>query len=92
MSTSVILSESKILYFVWPKSVFSLQESSAKDLIKSLEESHSQMKTSLPEDNPDLHRLLGDWGLLEDEALRNSLVLTDYHAVEKLTNGLAIKW
>ena len=50
------------------------------------------MKTTLPEDNPDLHRLLRDWGLLEDEALRNSLVLTDYHAVEKLTNGLAIKW
>ena len=50
------------------------------------------MKTSLPEDNPDLQFLLRDWGLLEDEALRNSVVRTDYHPVEKLTNGLAIKW
>ena len=50
------------------------------------------MKTSLPEDNPDLHRLLSDWGLEGDEDLRNTFVLTDYHPVEKLTNGLAIKW
>jgi len=68
------------------------EESSAKDLIKSLEESHRQMKTSLPEDNPDLQLLLRDWGLLEDEALRNCVARTDYHPVEKLTNGLAIKW
>ena len=33
------------------------------------------MKTSLPEDNPDLKLLLRDWGLLEDEALRNSVVM-----------------
>ena len=35
-------------------------------------------------------QVLADWGL-EGEA-REAVVMTQYHAVEKLTNGLAIKW
>ena len=61
-------------------------------MIKSLEEKHSQMETMLPEHNKDLEKLLSEWGLSENEVKRNGIVLTDYHAVEKLTNGLAIKW
>jgi len=69
-----------------------LEESSAKDLIKDLEASHGSMGTSLPEDNTELEQMLNDWGLKEDVEARNFIVLTQYHAVEKLTNGLAIKW
>ena len=61
-------------------------------MIKSLEDKHSQLETRLPEHNSDLSKLLSEWGLKEDEVKRNDIVLTDYHAVEKLTNGLAIKW
>ena len=39
-------------YLSWP------QESSAKDMIRSLEEAHAAMATSLPEDNPDLQRVI----------------------------------
>merc|ERR1712198_109134 len=69
-----------------------LEESSAKDLIKDLEASHGSMGTSLPENNTDLEQMLNNWGLKEDLEARNFIVLTQYHAVEKLTNGLAIKW
>ena len=62
-------------------------------MIRSLEESHRQMKTSLPECNPDLQQMLRDWGLEEEgEGLRDQVVYTEYHPVEKLTNGLVIKW
>ena len=61
-------------------------------MIKSLEDKHSQLESRLPEQSRDLNKLLSEWGLEEDEVKRNSIVLTDYHAVEKLTNGLAIKW
>ena len=72
--------------------LYLLQESSAKDMIKSLEDKHSQLESRLPEHNEDLEKLLCEWGLSEDVVKRNGIVLTDYHAVEKLTNGLAIKW
>ena len=51
------------------------------------------MKTSLPECNPDLQQMLRDWGLEEEgEGLRDQVVHTEYHPVEKLTNGLVMKW
>ena len=65
---------------------------SAKELIKSLEERHSDLETRSPEQNSDLQQLLRDWGLADDELRRSELVMTEYHPVEKLTNGLAIKW
>lgn len=67
-------------------------ESSAKDMIKSLEDTHQGMKTLPPEANTDLHVLLEQWGLDMDDDARMSIVHTQYHPVEKLTNGLVIKW
>ena len=61
-------------------------------MIKSLEEAYSEMTKSAPEDNAELKQMLADWGLIDNLDGRNSFVLTNYHAVEKLTNGLAIKW
>jgi len=68
------------------------QESSAKELINSLEEKHSNMEKSLPEDNLQLQQLIQDWGLETDTEKRKKVVMTEYHEVEKMTNGLAIKW
>ena len=61
-------------------------------MIKTLEESHQGMKTLAPEANTDLQAMLEQWGLQEDNDARNSIVHTQYHPVEKLTNGLVIKW
>ena len=72
--------------------LFSIKESSAKDMIKSLEDTHQGMKTLPPEANTDLHVLLEQWGLDMDDDARMSIVHTQYHPVEKLTNGLVIKW
>jgi len=68
------------------------QETSAKDLILSLEEKHLKMEKSLPEHNLQLQKLIQDWGLDKDSEKRSKVVMTTYHEVEKMTNGLAIKW
>ena len=61
-------------------------------MIKSLEDSHQGMKTLAPEANTDLQTMLEQWGLQDDEDARKAIVHTQYHPVEKLTNGLVIKW
>jgi len=68
------------------------QESSAKELIYSLEEKHLKMEKSLPENNLQLQELIKEWGLETDRDKREKIVMTEYHEVEKMTNGLAIKW
>ena len=68
------------------------QETSAKELIRSLEEKHLKMDKSFPEQNLQLQRLIQDWGLDKDTEKRSKVVMTSYHEVEKMTNGLAIKW
>jgi len=68
------------------------QESSAKELINSLEEKHLKMEKSLPENNLQLQQLIREWGLETDTEKRKKIVMTEYHEVEKMTNGLAIKW
>eukprot|EP00090_Calanus_glacialis_P014532 TRINITY_DN23338_c0_g1_i1.p1 TRINITY_DN23338_c0_g1~~TRINITY_DN23338_c0_g1_i1.p1 ORF type:complete len:481 (+),score=158.99 TRINITY_DN23338_c0_g1_i1:35-1477(+) len=67
-------------------------ESSAKELIYSLEEKHLKMEKSLPENNLQLQQLIKDWDLEKDTEKRKKIVMTEYHEVEKMTNGLAIKW
>merc|ERR1712130_329059 len=68
------------------------QETSAKELIRSLEEKHLKMDKSFPEQNLQLQRLIQEWGLEKDTEKRSKVVMTSYHEVEKMTNGLAIKW
>ena len=46
----------------------------------------------MPEENEELRALLSSWSLDTDTDKRNGIVLTEYHEVEKMTNGLAIKW
>jgi len=68
------------------------QDGSSKDLITSLEEKHHNLTKCLPEDNMELKQLLSQWSLDTNTDQRQSLVMTEYHEVEKMTNGLAIKW
>ena len=61
-------------------------------MIQQLEETHSCLPCSLPEGNPALLQVQTELGLAEDEVKRGQFVSTEYHEVEKMTNGLAIKW
>jgi iron only hydrogenase large subunit-like protein len=65
---------------------------SAKELIEKLEASHLQMEKRRPEENRELQQLLAEWKELESGELRTRVLFTQFHEVEKLTNGLAIKW
>eukprot|EP00092_Neocalanus_flemingeri_P012616 GFUD01013597.1.p1 GENE.GFUD01013597.1~~GFUD01013597.1.p1 ORF type:complete len:482 (+),score=176.67 GFUD01013597.1:38-1483(+) len=67
-------------------------EISAKDLINSIEEKHWKMEKSLPENNLQLQQLIREWGLETDTERRKTVVMTQYHEVEKMTNGLMVKW
>jgi len=68
------------------------QEVPAKEFINSLEEKHLKLEKRLPENNLQLQQLLHVWGLNLDTEKRKKVVMTEYHEVEKMTNGLAIKW
>jgi len=68
------------------------QDIPAKEMITQLEEKYSKMEKSLPEQNLQLQQLIRDWGLDKDTEKRRKVVMTSYHEVEKMTNGLAIKW
>jgi len=70
-------------------------EQTSKELVAWLTEAYTTLPTStsesLPENNRELDRLLSAW-FAGDTEKRNHHLLTDYHAVEKMTNALAIKW
>jgi len=68
------------------------EQGSAKSLISNLEERYSSLGTILPEENLSLKHLVKEWGLDVEKEKRTALLRTEYHEVEKLTNGLAIKW
>jgi len=67
-------------------------EQTSKDLIGWLEETYSNInKSDLPEQNPLLSEILGSW-LEGNSDKRTSILHTEYHEVEKMTNNLFIKW
>lgn len=64
----------------------------SKDLLERVEQLYSSVRNELPEKNERVKELYEQWlggrgGLKVEEAL-----LTQYHAVEKITSGLSIKW
>jgi len=65
---------------------------SSKSFLEQLEQEHANMEKRIPEDNPELRSLLEDWEELNDLNFKNRILFTQFHEVEKLTNGLAIKW
>jgi len=65
---------------------------SSKELLERMELEHSTMKKRMPEENSELQNLIQDWDDLKEETVKNNCLFTQFHEVEKLTNGLAIKW
>lgn len=65
---------------------------SARELIQRMEKSHEGMRKRRPEENLELQQLLREWQGLDEEELQRTVLFTQFHEVEKLTNGLAIKW
>lgn len=45
-----------------------------------------------PSENPHVHKLYMDWLGGPDTEKAKSLLHTEYHEVEKMTNALNIKW
>uniref|UniRef100_A0A3P9MHT8 Nuclear prelamin A recognition factor-like protein n=1 Tax=Oryzias latipes TaxID=8090 RepID=A0A3P9MHT8_ORYLA len=63
-----------------------------KELLQKVEELYKEERPLLPEDDARVAEIYQTWlhGVGEDRA--KELLHTQYHAVEKMTNGLTIKW
>jgi len=66
-------------------------EYTSKELITYLEQSYSKLASDLPENSNLAQALYSKWFNGDTEKRRHFLT-TEYHEVEKMTNGLAIKW
>lgn len=64
----------------------------SKQMIKGVEEMYNKLPIAIPEDNKIVKELYEMWlgGLDSDKC--NSVLHTEYHAVEKPVNALNIKW
>lgn len=63
-----------------------------KELLLKVEELYKAERPQLPENDTRVSELYQSWldSLGEDRA--KELLHTQYHAVEKMTNGLTVKW
>jgi hypothetical protein len=64
----------------------------SKELLEKVEQIYESVKTANPNENVFVKKLYeSDWLAASEETIKTQLH-TSYHPVEKLTNGLAIKW
>ena len=64
----------------------------SKELLEKVENVYNSVKTQEPGENVHVKQLYeSDWLKNDPEAIKTNLY-TSYHPVEKITNGLAIKW
>ena len=64
----------------------------SKELLEKVEKVYNSVRSQQPEENLFVKQLYGeDWLKSDLEAIKTNLY-TNYHMVEKITNGLAIKW
>ncbi|XP_033100536.1 cytosolic Fe-S cluster assembly factor narfl-like [Anneissia japonica] len=67
-------------------------DETAKDLLERVQRLYSDVRTIRPEDNTDVEKLYVEWlGGSETEKAK-TMLHTQYHKVEKMTNALTIKW
>ena len=65
----------------------------AKEMVASLEEENRDLLKSKNHSNvKDFEQLVQLWPEATLEETRQRLLFTQYHEVEKMTNGLAVKW
>ncbi|XP_028138259.1 probable cytosolic Fe-S cluster assembly factor AGAP009023 [Diabrotica virgifera virgifera] len=65
---------------------------SVKDLLLEIEKLYDSLPTHLPESNKVVKELYDSWLQGEDSDKCSLILHTQYHAVEKSTNALNIKW
>ncbi|XP_030646701.1 cytosolic Fe-S cluster assembly factor narfl isoform X2 [Chanos chanos] len=69
-----------------------LPDQSNKELLQQVEELYREERLSVPEDDTRVAELYHTWLESVGEERARELLHTQYHAVEKMTNGLTIKW
>lgn len=63
-----------------------------KELLQKVEEIYRAERSMLPEDNNRVAELYQSWLRSVGEERAKELLHTQYHTVEKMTNGLTMKW
>lgn len=69
-----------------------LLDDSNKELLQQVEAAYRAEQPSVPEEDTRIAELYHTWLRSVGEDRAQELLHTQYHAVEKSTNGLAIKW
>lgn len=67
-------------------------DQTGKELLQQVEELYRVEKTSVPEEDTKVAELYHGWLDSVGEEKARQLLQTQYHAVEKNTNSLIIKW
>ncbi|XP_027990042.2 cytosolic iron-sulfur assembly component 3 isoform X4 [Eptesicus fuscus] len=67
-------------------------EMPSKELLQHVERLYSMVRTEAPEDVPGVRELYEHWLHGEGSERASSLLHTSYHAVEKASSGLSIRW
>ncbi|KAG8433308.1 hypothetical protein GDO86_017552 [Hymenochirus boettgeri] len=65
---------------------------SSKDLLQTVEQLYNKVRTELPEANAQVTELYRHWLKGQDSDVARQALHTQYHAVEKINSGLAMKW
>lgn len=63
-----------------------------KELLRKVEELYKAERSLLPEDDSRVAELYQSWLHSVGEERARELLHTGYHTVEKMTNGLVMKW
>ncbi|RVE69490.1 hypothetical protein OJAV_G00078230 [Oryzias javanicus] len=63
-----------------------------KELLQKVEELYKEERPLLPEDDPHVAEIYQTWLHSVGKDRAKELLHTQYHAVEKMTNGLTMKW
>lgn len=64
----------------------------SKELLQHVERLYSMVQTEAPEDVPGVQELYEHWLQGEGSEQADHLLHTRYHAVEKASSSLSIKW
>ena len=64
----------------------------SKNLFEKVENNYFSIKRKTPNENNKMNQMYGQDWLNNDDLKIKKLLYTDYHEVEKMNNGLAVKW
>lgn len=64
----------------------------SKDFLQRVEQLYNSVGNELPEKNERVKELYEQWLEGRNSVKVEDTLLTQYHAVEKITSGLSIKW